>query len=148
MSPLNQKSKVPRVRGGDAIPPVMKHISQEKINLYARASGDFNPIHVDAEYARRSRFGQRVAHGMFTGGLISAVLGNRLPGPGSIYLSQQIEFLAPVYIGDTITAVVEVNGWRPEKRIITLKTDCYNQDEKQVITGKAVLMVPNEEIGE
>ena len=78
---------------------------------------------------------------MFTAGLISAVLGNKLPGPGSIYLSQQIEFLAPVYIGDTITAAVEVVSWRPEKGIITLKTDCYNQDEKQIVTGKAVLLV-------
>ena len=78
---------------------------------------------------------------MFTGGLISAVLGNKLPGPGSIYLSQQIEFLAPVFIGDTITAVVEVASWQPDKRIITLKTDCYNQDDKQVVTGKAALLV-------
>jgi 3-hydroxybutyryl-CoA dehydratase len=78
---------------------------------------------------------------MFTAGLISAVLGNKLPGPGAIYLSQQIEFLAPVFIGDTITAAVEVTAWRPEKRIITLKTDAYNQAEEQVVTGKAVLLV-------
>jgi 3-hydroxybutyryl-CoA dehydratase len=78
---------------------------------------------------------------MFTGGLISAVLGNRLPGPGAIYLSQQIEFLAPVFIGDTITATVEVTAWRPDKRIITLKTDAYNQADTQVVTGKAVLLV-------
>ena len=69
------------------------------------------------------------------------MLGNKLPGPGAIYLSQEIEFLAPVYIGDTITAVAEVVSWQPDKRIITLKTDCYNQDEKQVVTGKAVLLV-------
>lgn len=118
-----------------------KTVTESDVTTFAGLIGDFNPLHVDAEYARKSRFGQRVAHGMFTGGLISAVLGNKLPGPGAIYLSQQIEFLAPVFIGDTITATVEVTAWRPEKRIITLKTDAYNQAEKQVVTGKAVLLV-------
>jgi 3-hydroxybutyryl-CoA dehydratase len=118
-----------------------KTVTEADVTTFAGLIGDFNPLHVDAEYARQSRFGRRIAHGMFTGGLISAALGNRLPGPGSIYLSQQIEFLAPVYIGDTITAIVEVVAWRPDKRIITLKTDCHNQHEKQVVTGKAVLLV-------
>jgi 3-hydroxybutyryl-CoA dehydratase len=118
-----------------------KTVTEADVTTFAGLIGDFNPLHVDAEYARKSRFGQRVAHGMFTGGLISAVLGNKLPGPGAIYLSQQIEFLAPVFIGDTITAVVEVISWRPDKRIITLKTDCHNQEQKQVVAGKAVLLV-------
>ena len=120
-----------------------KTVTEGDVTAFAGLIGDFNPIHVDAEYARKSRFGRRIAHGMFAGGLISAVLGNKLPGPGSIYLSQQIEFLAPVFLGDTITAVVEVVSWRFDKRIITLKTDCYNQDDKQVVTGQAVLMVPD-----
>ncbi|HSJ53625.1 MAG TPA: MaoC family dehydratase [Anaerolineae bacterium] len=118
-----------------------KTVTEADVTTFAGLIGDFNPLHVDAEYARKSRFGRRIAHGMFAGGLISAVLGNRLPGPGSIYLSQQIEFLAPVYIGDTITATAEVTEWRADKRIITLKTDCLNQDQLQVVTGKAVLMV-------
>jgi 3-hydroxybutyryl-CoA dehydratase len=118
-----------------------KTVTEADVTGFAGIIGDFNPIHVDAEYARKTRFGRRVAHGMLTGGLISTVLGNKLPGPGSIYLSQQLEFLAPVYIGDTITAVVEVVDWRPEKRIITLKTDAYNQEERQVATGMAVLLV-------
>jgi 3-hydroxybutyryl-CoA dehydratase len=118
-----------------------KTVTEADVTTFAGLIGDFNPLHVDAEYARKSRFGRRIAHGMFAGGLISAVLGNRLPGPGSIYLSQQIEFLAPVYIGDTITATAEVTAWRADKRIITLKTDCVNQDQVQVVTGKAVLMV-------
>jgi 3-hydroxybutyryl-CoA dehydratase len=118
-----------------------KTVTEADVTTFAGLIGDFNPIHIDAEYARKSRFGRRVAHGIFTAGLISAVLGNRLPGPGAIYLSQQIEFLAPVYIGDTITATVEVTSWRPDKRIITLKTDSYNQEDKQVVTGKAVLLV-------
>ena len=118
-----------------------KTVTEADVTTFAGLIGDFNPLHVDAEYARKSRFGRRIAHGMFAGGLISAVLGNRLPGPGSIYLSQQIEFLAPVYIGDTITATAEVTEWRSDKRILTLKTDCVNQDQVQVVTGKAVLMV-------
>ena len=118
-----------------------KTITEADVIAFAELIGDANPIHTDAEYARKSRFGRRVAHGMFTGGLISAVLGNKLPGPGSIYLSQQLEFLAPVYIGDTITAAVEVASWRPDKRILTLKTDCFNQEKTQVVTGKAVLLV-------
>ncbi len=122
-----------------------KTVTEVDVTIFAGLTGDFNPIHVDEEYARKSRFGQRVAHGMFTAGLISAVLGNKLPGPGSIYLSQQIEFLAPVCIGDTITAVVEVTAWRPEKRIITLKTDAYNQDQKPVVAGQAVLLVDQAE---
>jgi 3-hydroxybutyryl-CoA dehydratase len=118
-----------------------KTVTEADVTTFAGLIGDFNPLHVDAEYARKSRFGRRIAHGMLAGGLISAVLGNRLPGPGSIYLSQQIEFLAPVFIGDTITATAEVTDWRPDKRIITLKTDCLNQEQVQVVTGKAVLMV-------
>ena len=118
-----------------------KTITELDVTTFATITGDLNPLHLDDEYAHKGRFGQRVAHGMLTAGLISAVLGNRLPGPGSIYLSQQIEFLAPVFIGDTITAVVEVTEWREDKRIITLKTDCHNQDLKDVLTGKAVLLV-------
>jgi 3-hydroxybutyryl-CoA dehydratase len=118
-----------------------KTVTESDVATFAGLIGDFNPLHIDAEYARKSRFRQRVAHDMFTGGLISAVLGNKLPGPGAVYLSQQIEFLAPVFIGDTITATVEVTAWRPEQRLITLKTDAYNQAQKQVVTGRAVLLV-------
>jgi 3-hydroxybutyryl-CoA dehydratase len=118
-----------------------KTVTDSDVATFAELIGDHNPIHTDDEYARNSRFGRRVAHGVFTGGLISAVLGNHLPGPGAIYLSQQLEFLAPVFIGDTITAVVEVTSWRPEKRIITFKTDAYNQEDKQVVTGQSVLLV-------
>jgi len=118
-----------------------KTITEDDVDTFAELIGDFNPLHVDEAFARQSRFGGRIAHGVFTTGLISAALGNELPGPGGIYLSQEIKFLAPVYLGDTITAVVEVSAWRPDKRIITLKTDAYNQEEKQVATGEAVLLV-------
>jgi 3-hydroxybutyryl-CoA dehydratase len=119
----------------------MRTVTAADVDTFAELIGDFNPIHVDDAYARRSRFGGRIAHGVFTTGLISAVLGNELPGPGAIYLSQQLQFTAPVYLDDTITAVVEVTAWRPDKRIITLKTDCYNQDDVQVATGEAILLV-------
>ena len=117
-------------------------ISDQDVHTMAEVTGDFNPLHLDEEYARKTRFGKRIVHGVFSAGLISAVLGNHLPGPGSIYLSQQVEFLAPVFIGDTITATVEVLSWRPDKRIVTLKTVCHNQHNKPVVTGQAVLMVP------
>jgi len=118
-----------------------KTITESDVDTFAELIGDFNPLHVDDAFARKSRFGGRIAHGAFTAGLISAALGNELPGPGGIYLSQAIDFLAPVYLGDTITAVVTVSAWRPEKKLITLKTEAFNQDEKQVASGEAVLMV-------
>jgi 3-hydroxybutyryl-CoA dehydratase len=122
-----------------------KTVTEADVSSFAGLIGDFNPIHVDAEYARKTRFGRRVAQGMLAGGLISAVLSNKLPGPGAVYLSQQIEFLAPIFIGDTITACVEILAWQPEKRLVTLRTECYNQDDRQVVTGQAVLLVESAE---
>lgn len=121
-----------------------KTISEADVTSFAGLTGDFGPIHVDAEYARGTRYGRRTAHEMLAGGLISAVLSTRLPGPGSVCLSQQIEFLSPIFIGDTITAQVEVVAWQPEKLLITLKTTCQNQDVRQVVTGQAVLMLLKE----
>ena len=118
-----------------------KTLTEADVSSYAGLVGDFNPLHVNAEYARQSRFGRRTVHSMLAAGMISSLLDNRLPGPSSVCLSQQMEFLAPIYIGDTITARVEVTAWQPEKNLITLRTDCYNQDDRQVITGQAVLMV-------
>lgn len=118
-----------------------KTISEADIYAYAGISGDFNPLHVDAEFARRTRFGERIAHGMLTAGLISAVLGTRLPGPGAIYLSQTLQFVNPVRIGDTITAKAEVVAYQAEKRILTLRTTCTNQQGQHVVEGQAVLLV-------
>jgi 3-hydroxybutyryl-CoA dehydratase len=119
-----------------------KTITESDVATFAGLVGDFNPQHVDAEYARRSRLGRRTAHGMLAGGMISAVINTRLPGPGCTWLSQQLEFLAPIFIGDTLTARVEVVAWEPERRLVTLKTDCYNQDDRQVVAGQATLIVP------
>lgn len=118
-----------------------KTISEADIYAYAGISGDFNPLHVDEEFAAESRFGGRIAHGMLTAGLISAVLGMRLPGPGGIYLSQTLQFLHPVRIGDTVTAKAEVLAYQAERRILTVRTTCSNQHGKTVVEGKAVLLV-------
>jgi 3-hydroxybutyryl-CoA dehydratase len=118
-----------------------KTITERDIYAFAGITGDFNPLHVNAEYAARSRFGERIAHGMLTAGLISAVLGMRLPGPGGIFLSQSLKFVKPVRIGDTVTATAEVITYRPEKRILTLKTTCQNQRGESVIEGESVLLV-------
>lgn len=118
-----------------------KTITEADINAFAGITGDFNPLHVDAEFASRSRFGERIAHGMLTAGLISAVLGMRLPGPGGIFLSQTLKFLRPVRIGDTVTASAEVVGYRPDKRVVTLATACLNQRGETVVEGEAVLLV-------
>ena len=114
-------------------------ITDADIVHFAEVSGDRNPLHLNEEYAAHSLFGKRIAHGFLTGSLISALIGMDLPGAGSIYLGQTLKFLAPVYIGDTITASVEVISTREDKRLVTLRTDCTNQDGKLVLTGEAIV---------
>ena len=118
-----------------------KTVSEADIVLFAGISGDSNPVHVDDDYARDTMFKGRIAHGMLTASFISAVLGTRLPGPGCIYLSQNLRFKAPVRIGDTVRAVVEVTGIDRDRARITVSTRCSVGD-KTVIDGEAVLMVP------
>lgn len=119
-----------------------KTITETDVTLYAGITGDFNPVHIDAEYAKTTRFGARIAHGMLTTGFISAVLGMKLPGPGAIYLGQELKFLKPVYIGDTVTARVEVLEFHAEKKILVAKTECLNHRGETVLTGTAKLLVP------
>ena len=120
---------------------IQKIISEADIIAYAGLTGDFNPIHVDAEYAARTRFGTRIAHGMLTAGLVSHVLGMRLPGTGAIYLSQSLRFTAPVRAGDTIEARAEVVELVPARRWVRLKTVCQNQLGEKVIEGEALMMI-------
>ena len=120
---------------------LVKEITEEDIQLFAKVTGDHNPLHLDTEFASRTRFKGRIAHGMISAGLISAVLGTVMPGPGGIYLSQTLKFIRPVRIGDTLTAEVQVTGWDSEKGILKLDTRCLNQDEKEVVVGEAVLLV-------
>ncbi len=119
-----------------------KTISAEDVEAFARISGDNNPVHLDEAYAATTQFGKRIAHGILTAGIISALLANDLPGPGTSYLSQTLNFKAPVYLGETITGTVEVTAYRAARRIATLKTTCRNQDGKLVIEGEAVVLVP------
>lgn len=118
-----------------------RRISEADIRCMADLTGDFNPLHMDDDFARQTRFKSRIAHGEFNVGLISAVLGTRLPGPGAVYIKQTLNFLSPIRVGDTLTAEVEVTGWRPDKRIITVATRCYIGDGKDVAAGEAVLLM-------
>jgi len=120
---------------------VSKTVSEDDIMSFARITSDYNPVHTDSEFASKTRFRGRIAHGMLSASLNSAVLGTKLPGPGCIYLSQSLKFTRPVRIGDTLTAEVEVTDWNPAKKIICLDTRCFNQLGEDVVTGKAVLLV-------
>lgn len=119
-----------------------KTVAESDIYLYAGVTGDFNPAHIDQEYAQKTFFKSRIAHGMLTAGFISTILGNKLPGPGTIYLRQDLKFLAPVLIGDTITARVEIIDISVGKNRIRLKTSCINQSGTTVLDGEAVVSPP------
>jgi acyl dehydratase len=116
-------------------------ITDEMVVAYADLIGDHNPVHLDEAFAATTRFGRRIAHGMLVAGLISTVIASDLPGPGSVYLGQTLQFKAPVYLNDTITVTVEVIKAREDKPIVTLATVCTNQDGKTVIEGEAVVLV-------
>lgn len=118
-----------------------KTVTEADVYAFAGITGDFNPLHVDEVFASRSRFRGRIAHGMLTAGLISAVLGMRLPGPGGIFLNQTLTFLRPVRLGDTVTAEAEVLTWRQDRRILTVRTTCRNQHGEVVVEGEAALLV-------
>lgn len=120
-----------------------KTITEQDINAFAEITGDSNPVHTNEEYASESFFKERIAHGFLTGSLISTVLGNVLPGPGTIYLSQEMKFLAPVKIGDTITAECEVAEKKDLKKILEFKTFVRNQSGQIVLEGRATVMKPD-----
>ena len=119
-----------------------KTVTETDIILYAGISGDFNSAHIDAEAAKSGMFGQRIAHGMLSAGFISNVLGNQLPGPGTIYMGQELRFVKPVFIGDTVTATVTVKEKIEEKNRLKLETVVTNQKGEPVITGMATVMPP------
>ena len=125
---------------GDAA-TLSKTIRDEDVRAFAELTGDHNPVHLDDEYAAGTRFGRRVAHGMLAASLISAALANELPGRGTVYLSQQLRFTAPVFPGDTVTARVAVTKVREDKPVVTLDTVCTNQRGETVIRGEAVVLL-------
>src|SRR5574339_497489 len=131
---------MPSLKPGDTASRVTT-VTDEMIRAFAGLTGDTNPVHLDDTYAASTRFGRRIAHGMIAAGRISATLANDLPGPGTVYLSQTLQFKAPIYLGDTITARVEVKSIRPDKPIVTLTTTCTNQDEVVVLEGEAVVLI-------
>jgi 3-hydroxybutyryl-CoA dehydratase len=119
-------------------------VSLDDVLRYAEITGDFNPVHVDAEAAAKSRFGGQIAHGMLTAGYVSAVLAMDLPGAGSIYLSQTLRFTRPVRLGDTVTARVEVLEVMTPRRRVRLATTCRNQLGEPVLEGEATVLIPEE----
>ena len=121
-----------------------KIISEADVLGFAEVSGDINPLHLDEEFAVTTRAGQRIAHGMLSASLISTIVGTRLPGPGCLYMGQDLRFLAPVVIGDTVTAVAVVESIDRAKSRITLNTVCRVAD-KDVIQGSATVWVPRRE---
>ena len=116
-------------------------VTEADIAAFAGVSGDTNPIHLHDGFARTTRFGQRIAHGMLSGSFISTVIGTKLPGPGAIYVSQTMTFMAPVLIGETITAVATITAIDEKRRRVVLKTQCLNGD-KVVVDGEATILVP------
>ncbi|MFC4408858.1 MaoC family dehydratase [Chungangia koreensis] len=121
-------------------------VTETDIVMFAGLSGDYNPVHVDQEYAAETRFGQRIAHGMLTASFLSRLLGMELPGKESVYLEQSLKFTKPVLIGDTITATAEILAIDYERCIITLSTICTNQDGVTVLSGEGKMMMPRKEM--
>ena len=141
---MTEGKTIDEIKIGDSA-QISHTITETVINDFAKATGDFNPIHLDQTYAEKTYFKGRIAHGVLSLGYISSVLGNLLPGPGGIYLSQEVKFLAPVRIGDTITARVEVIELIPEKNRAKFRTTCVNQQGKLVVDGLAWTMPPKKE---
>jgi 3-hydroxybutyryl-CoA dehydratase len=117
-------------------------LDEAAVRAFAAITGDGNPVHLDADYAATTVFGRPVAHGMLTASLLSAVIGTRLPGRGTIYVSQTLKFRAPVFVGDTVQAEVEVTAIDRRRRRVTLATRCRVGD-KEVLRGEAVVMPPS-----
>ena len=120
---------------------ISREITDELIKNFAEVSGDYNPIHLDEEFAAGTRFGKRIAHGMLGASFISAVLGYKLSEQKVVYLSQSLKFTAPVFIGDTVITTATVKNIRSEKGIVTLETICAKQDGMVAVTGQAMVMI-------
>lgn len=118
-----------------------RKVTDAIVRQFAEVSGDYNPIHLDDEFAKSTRFGRRIAHGMLSGAFISAVLGNEFRGMKIVYLSQTLKFTAPVYLGDTVTATATVTSIREDNGIVTLETVCTNQNGEVLVKGESAVMI-------
>jgi len=119
-----------------------KRIMDADVQLFAQLSLDTNPAHLDEEFAATTRFGRRICHGLLYASFISAVIGTQLPGPGSIYMSQTLKFHRPVFAGDEIEAIVTVTSVLPQRAVVILTTECFNQDGVLVLSGEATILAP------
>lgn len=117
-------------------------VTEREVELFAAVSGDHNPVHLDPEYAATTQFGECIAHGMLTGAFVSAAIALELPGPGTIYLGQNLQFRAPVLLGDTVTVFLEVIEKHETKPWLKLSTTVKNQDDKEIARGEASVMAP------
>ncbi len=124
---------------------VSRTITETDLRNFSGVSGDTNPMHLNEEYAKQTPFGHCIVHGMLTASLISAAIGTKLPGPGCIYMNQTLRFTAPVYVGDTVYAVVTVSELNAEKKRVTLTTQCFARDTI-VIDGEALVKVPTKPV--
>lgn len=118
-----------------------REVTDDVIRKFAEVSGDYNPIHLDEEFAKTTRFGKRIAHGLLSGAFISAVLGNEFKERKIVYLSQTMKFTAPVFLGDTVTATGTITNIREDKGIVSLETVCTNQNGETLVKGEAVVMI-------
>ena len=121
---------------------ITRLFTDEDVRLYADLSTDHNPVHLDEDFAKQTQFGQRIVHGMLVSSLFSALLGEHIPGHGTIYMSQNIQFKAPVYLNTPVIATVEIVNIREGKPIVTLQTTCVDEIGKLLVTGEAVMFVP------
>jgi len=118
-----------------------REVTDELVRKFAEVSGDYNPIHLKEDFAKTTRFGRRIAHGMLSGAFISAILSNEFREQKIVYLSQTMKFTAPVYLDDTVTATATVTKIREDKGIVTLETICTNQNGETLVKGEAVVMI-------
>lgn len=123
------------------IAEITRKVSERDIDLFAEVSGDYNPLHMDEEYAKTTVFGERIAHGALTASYVSSILGNELPGPGSVFISLSMKFRRPVRIGTEVIAQAEVTDKKPRGNRVTLKVKCVSEG-KTLITGEVEVMVP------
>ncbi len=128
------------VKIGDSF-STSREVTDELVRKFADVSGDYNPLHLDDEFAANTRFGKRIAHGMLSGAFISAVLGYELSDRKIVYLSQTLKFTKPVFIGDTVTATATVTSIREDKPVVTLETVCTNQNGEVLVKGEAAVMI-------